>query len=30
MIPVVDGQDRILGVLYYNHIMAGSVTRVND
>jgi magnesium transporter len=30
MIPVVDAQDRIRGVLYYNHIMTGSVTTVKD
>ncbi|MFB3924892.1 MAG: CBS domain-containing protein [Syntrophales bacterium] len=28
MIPVVDSQDRILGVVYYNDIMKGIVTRV--
>ncbi|MFI5167501.1 MAG: magnesium transporter MgtE N-terminal domain-containing protein [Thermoanaerobaculales bacterium] len=30
MIPVVDKQDRLLGVLYYNHIMTGFVTREKD
>jgi magnesium transporter len=30
MIPVVDAHDRILGVICYNHIMTGSVSRVKD
>jgi magnesium transporter len=27
MIPVVDGQDRILGVIYYNDVMKGAASR---
>lgn len=27
MIPVVDGQDRILGVIYYNDVMKGASSR---
>jgi Mg/Co/Ni transporter MgtE len=27
MLPVVDGHDRILGVVHYNDIMQGLVTR---
>jgi magnesium transporter len=30
MIPVVDAQDRILGVIYYNHLMQGSLSRTKD
>jgi len=30
MIPVVDEQDRILGVIHYNDIMKNLVTRVKD
>jgi magnesium transporter len=30
MIPVVDGKDRLLGVIRYNDIMRGLVTRIKD